>query len=169
MARESKTIQLYPNDKVINETVKIYEAFGWELISNQRCQENSGSSSNYDGSTTQYYKTFHKITFSREKASSWYSDVSRLENEYYALGDEYKKIMGAEPDPPHFRFFVFLLLLIFTIIGGVLYLIWFIVSKVNYNNKRYPAWQEKYSKRLKEIGNRQAQILIESEALVNAV
>lgn len=94
MARETKTIQCYPDDDIINRRVKEYEAFGWELINNQRCQEYDGQSYDpIDKVTTTTYSTFNKLTFSREKAVSWYGEVTRLERDFY-------EIMDTKPSPP---------------------------------------------------------------------
>lgn len=38
MARETKTIQMYPDDDAINQAISLWENFGWEVIGNQRCQ-----------------------------------------------------------------------------------------------------------------------------------
>ena len=48
MARESKTVQVYPDDAIVNNTIAEYESFGWELISNQRCQEFTGQTHDSD-------------------------------------------------------------------------------------------------------------------------
>lgn len=92
MARETKTVQCYPDDDIVNERIRQYEAFGWELINNQRCQEFDGQSSEmaFDGSTTtvNHYSTFNKLTFSREKNSPWYGEVTALEANYNRLLDE---------------------------------------------------------------------------------
>ena len=94
MARETKTIQCYPDDAIINRRVKEYEAFGWELINNQRCQEYDGQSYDpIDKVTTTHYSTFNKLTFSREKATPWYNEVCRLE-------DDFHKIMDTKPGSP---------------------------------------------------------------------
>ena len=55
--KETKTIQLYPDDNVINDAVALYENFGWEVVSNQRCQELT------DGGRKT--STFNKLTLSR--------------------------------------------------------------------------------------------------------
>lgn len=99
MAKETITIQCYPDDSIINKRIKEYEAFGWELIGNQHCQEYEGqtSSSNVlDGSTTvtRHYSSFNKLTFSREKSEPWYGEVVKLENEY-------KGIMNKKPSEPY--------------------------------------------------------------------
>ena len=81
MARETITIQRYPDDKIVNDTIQAYELFGWEVIGNQRCQEFTRQDSN----GTKHYSTFNKITFSREKSSPWYPEVVKLEQEFDAL------------------------------------------------------------------------------------
>lgn len=102
MARETKTIQCYPDDDKINERVKRYEAFGWELISNQHCQEYDGQTSSrdyIDGSTTitKHYSSFNKLTFSREKTSPWYGEVTKLEKQYEDIMDRRPRDYSIEP------------------------------------------------------------------------
>ncbi len=102
MARETKTIQCYPDDDIINERVKRYEAFGWELISNQHCQEYDGQTSSrdyIDGSTTitKHYSSFNKLTFSREKTSPWYGEVTKLEKQYEDIMDRRPRDYSIEP------------------------------------------------------------------------
>lgn len=80
MARETKTIQCYPDDDKINAEIKRYEAFGWELINNQRCQEYEGTHDGY-----RHWSTFNKLTFSRDKSSPWYNKVVALENQHDSL------------------------------------------------------------------------------------
>lgn len=70
--KETKTVQVYPSDAIVNATIEEYGSFGWEVISNQRCQEYDGQTREYDGSLTKNYSTFNKITFTREKDSPWY-------------------------------------------------------------------------------------------------
>lgn len=70
MARETRVEQVHPEHE--NEKIKALETFGWEVISNQRCQEQKGD----------YIYTFNKITFSRDKSAPWYNRVRELEKEY---------------------------------------------------------------------------------------
>ncbi len=85
MARETKTVQVYPTDARVNAEIKRQELFGWEVIGNQRIQEFARQDS--DG--TRHYETFNKITFSREKSAEWYNEIVKLEKEYLAIGDIY--------------------------------------------------------------------------------
>lgn len=87
MARESKTVQVYPDDDVVNAEIQRQELFGWEVISNQRIQEFTRQDS--DG--TEHYETFNKITFSREKSSEWYDRVVALETEYKLISLRHEK------------------------------------------------------------------------------
>lgn len=102
MARETTTVQCYPDDSIINEKIKEYEAFGWELINNQRCQEYRGQTSNteYTGSwkttVTDHYATFNKLTFSREKNTAWYSKIVDMEKEYNSL-------KNSKPSEPYYQ------------------------------------------------------------------
>ena len=105
MARETKTIQCYPDDEIINKRIKQYEAFGWELINNQRCQEYEGQTFDYemDGTTTiKHYSTFNKLTFSRDKSAVWYSQVTALEREFDAKESERKRLNSSKPVRPTF-------------------------------------------------------------------
>lgn len=95
--KETKTIQVYPSDTIINSTIEEYECFGWEVIGNQRCQEFDGTTHGIDGSTTQHYSTFNKITFTREKDSHWYEDVSLLEREYNETKNTIKSYESIKP------------------------------------------------------------------------
>ncbi len=79
MARETKTVQCYPSDSAVNEKCKLYGSFGWELIGNQRCQEQQSYGEYINTST------FNKLTFSRERTAPWYGEVTALENKYNEL------------------------------------------------------------------------------------
>lgn len=181
MARETVTIQRYPDDSIINSTIKEYEAFGWELINNQRCQEYEGQTYGLDGSSTKHYSTFNKLTFTREKASPWYSRVVSLE-------EEYRSLMNTKPQEPKsysktftVLFYIaagiaiglgallaatFLHILGYTfIVVGAISLIYAICRTV-IGKKR----MNKYSAELadwKESGVRAEQLLREAERLVN--
>ena len=90
--KETKTIQVYPSDDIINSTIEEYASFGWEVISNQRCQEYEGQS---DG--IKHYSTFNKITFTREKSSAWYDEVAQIEKEHNTLKETRKSYKRYEP------------------------------------------------------------------------
>ena len=113
MPRESVTIQCYPSDNEVNNTIASYERFGWELVSNQRCQEFTGQTSYSDGSSTEHYSTFVKLTFSRDKDAKWYKEVASLEQSYYNLREEYQRLQRTEPSSPRMNGWLFLPCLFF--------------------------------------------------------
>lgn len=188
MARETKTIQCYPDDRIINERVKRYEAFGWELINNQRCQEYEGQTSSHDfidGGTvvTSHYSTFNKLTFSRDKSALWYAEVVELEKEH-------DRLLNTEPDNYAVRPSNNWLLGIFGLLIGivlftmgmppsliaipcvllaisVLFIVIWIVKKVHQKRDT-----EDYYKRMREWRNTTAKeaekIRIKAESIVNA-
>ncbi|MDE6691705.1 MAG: hypothetical protein K2K04_07020, partial [Clostridia bacterium] len=95
--KETKTVQVYPSDDIVNAMIEEYEGFGWEVIGNQRCQEFDGTTHGIDGTTTQHYSTFNKLTFTREKESGWYQEVSQIEREYYTTKDTIKSYQNRKP------------------------------------------------------------------------
>ena len=98
MARETKIIQCRPSDET--KEINYYQRFGWEVIGNQRCQEEEKRGNDW------YIVTFNKITFSREKSTPWYARVCELEQETEDLleygvdainGDEYGIFAPSKP------------------------------------------------------------------------
>lgn len=55
---QTKTIQFYPDDAEINRVMRAAGKLGWNVISNQRCQEYHGGN----------IATFNKVTFQRDKS-----------------------------------------------------------------------------------------------------
>lgn len=70
MAKETRVEQVAPRQE--NEMIQYYARFGWEVHTNQRCQERRGD--------TLY--TFNRITFTRDKSAPWYKRACELEEEY---------------------------------------------------------------------------------------
>lgn len=97
MPRESITVQCYPSDSAVNKKVKQYEAFGWELIGNQKIKESTGSVMGVDGNTYENFSTYVKLTFSREKSSEWYNEVTALERRHDEKMDECKRMRDEYP------------------------------------------------------------------------
>ena len=121
--KETKTIQCYPNDREINETINVYGDFGWELVSNQHCQTQDSDT----------YYTFNKLTFSREKASPWYEEVTALEKKYYELDSSRKSATYLpEPELPKAAYALFILLLW----GLLIILIWNAALKAKYKKQK---------------------------------
>ena len=97
MPKETITVQVYPDDNVVNRTIAEYERFGWEVISNQRMQEFTGQTKYGDGSSENHYSTFNKITFSRDKDAAWYEEVRECERQYQQLEKEADQMQRALP------------------------------------------------------------------------
>lgn len=95
MAKESITVKCFPSEEEINKTIKQYEAFGWELIGNQRFQEVEAL---YIRSliTTSY----NLLTFSREQNEDWYSGVVELETKYKEVINKRDKLNEEKPKMP---------------------------------------------------------------------
>lgn len=131
MARETITVQSHPDKE--NKTITRYEMFGWEVISNQRCQEEEKRGDSW------YTVTFNKITFSREKSETWYKRVCELEVEYNDICNyEYEEIkdeygydeisgIGKRPKKPYLPKLAepkkFFMPIIFLFVGIIAYLL----------------------------------------------
>ena len=96
MPRESMTVQCYPSDEKVNETIARYESFGWELMSNQACQEYTGYSESSFSSIS-----YNTLTFSREKSEKWYDEVTALEAQYKAVNDRLEELNKTQPQLPN--------------------------------------------------------------------
>ncbi|MDE7158147.1 MAG: hypothetical protein K2N74_01080 [Clostridiales bacterium] len=121
--RETKTVQVYPSDAKVNAAIAEYGSFGWEVISNQRCQEYTGQTRNSDGGSTEHYSTFNKITFSREKDVPWYGKVTQLEDEYFAAQDKIEHYEYLEPElryPKRRRILVLILFILSMLVTAFL-------------------------------------------------
>ena len=138
--KETKTIQCYPNDREINETIATYNDFGWELVSNQHCQTED----------SEKYYTFNKLTFNREKASPWYKAVCDIEMDYMLK-------IGA----------IFGALLILLGLGLLILGIWALSLKAKHK-KAVAAWQESSKAELAKLSAQMLALRKKASALVNA-
>ena len=171
--KETKTIQVYPDDNIVNATIGEYESFGWEVVGNQRCQEYNGQTHGVDGSTTNHYSTFNKITFTREKSSPWYEEVSQIEREYNVLNDTIQTYKNAKPvlsktSEGSILLGVFLYCL--WIIPGVIYTI-VRISKKSKNRKEYEKelaeYNAVYPAKIKDLNEKTAELRIRAEKLIS--
>lgn len=178
MPRETTTTQCYPSDEVVNRTVSAWETWGWELISNQRCQEYT----HQDADGTKHYETFNKLTFSRDKDAKWYKQVVALEREYDEAKSEINRLKHSRPKAPVNQYttanpIIALVLFCFYIIPGVIYLVY----KGNDKKKCKKAYDEAYAKyqeddkawvnnvqpKIQELDSRRGEILDEAETAIN--
>ena len=169
MPKETFSVQVYPDDRVVNLTIAEYERFGWEVISNQRMQEFTGQKNYGDGSSENHYSTFNKITFSRDKDAAWYEEVKACERQYRQLEKEAKTLQDSLPSDTypgeHISFPTLSLILFFTplFLVPIILIIRFCVRR-NKDKKRAAEWErtqkgkvlEQISKMREEIGEKQA-------------
>ena len=181
MARETKTIQCYPDDDKINKVCSVQASFGWELIGNQRCREQE--------TFGEYVRTstFHKLSFSREKNSPWYAEVTELENNYQVLCDSEPVCYANKPGKT--MLFWGIMGLIFGVLSllllwgmellsfaffiplalfglGVLLLSILIARHVHYN-RAYGEYLSKLSSWKADTGKQAEEIRMRADALVN--
>lgn len=197
MAKETKTVQCYPSDERINAMIERYQAFGWELINNQRCQEYDGQT--YEGDTrVSHYSTFNKLTFTRDKGEEWYGEVTALERDYESLDNECRRYKNLEPDTPTTSSgYVLSLIAGILILAGVLnfilaftdkyYTIGYILGPVflvlgilrfilravrkNIKWKKYgeekAEWKDRYGEKIEELEKQMKELMRKAERLVN--
>lgn len=186
MARETKTVQVYPDDAKINATISFWENFGWEVINNQRCQEFTKQDS--DG--TQHFSTFNKITFSREKSSPWYGKVAELESEYISTEKELEsKSKAGNPfkKPSIILHLIGMVIIAFialkvlpglvdeiityvvAAVCGLLPILIYIIRIVNYNKHKeeMKERQAKWDRDVAQMRSRLDEILYEADQLIN--
>ena len=173
--KETKTIQVYPSDDIVNATIEEYGSFGWEVIGNQRCQEFDGTTHGIDGSTTHNYSTFNKITFTREKEAHWYKDVSLLEREYYATKDTVKtykncKTVLRKPSPEgSMGVLVGVFLYFFYLVPGIIYTIVRCSKKSKYKKqyeKELADYNAVYPEKIRELQAKLAELRARAEKCI---
>lgn len=188
MARETKTVQCYPSDDKINAMIERYSAFGWELINNQRCQEYTGQTFGSDGSSTEHYSTFNKLTFSREKSSPWYRQVTEMEDRYNGLLDKKPYDTSVSPSKGWlaYGFCIFVIGIALALVIGlgmgagtlfigigagvsVIGILLFIVyiKKKNNTKKEYERYRSALSEWERTLGAQAKQIMEQADAIVN--
>lgn len=153
--KETKTIQCYPNDREINETIATYNDFGWELVSNQHCQTED----------SEKYYTFNKLTFNREKASPWYNEVCEIETDYNLLKNRYDALSTppAKPEMPNASLALLLLLGLGLLILGI-----WALSINSKHKKAVAAWEESSRPQLAKLSAQMLALRKKASALVNA-
>lgn len=172
--KETITTQCYPSDDKINEMVSMYQNFGWELVSNQRCQEYTGQTSGSDGSTTNHYSTFNKLTFSREKSSPWYKEVVQLEKRYVEVNEELSTLYRREPKVSWYtkpvNIFIAGSLALLYIFPGVLYVIYRKIrnkaGKKTYQ-KKHEEWVTNNQEKIQSLAKEKDDILQKDDQLIN--
>lgn len=158
MAKETKTVQLYPDDNLINREVEIWNAFGWELLSNQMVQLNKGS----DVNGNIKYESFNKLTFTREKNEVWYNEIIVLEDKYCKTLQEISRLEKVSDSG--FNFIIFVLLFCCTFgIGGIIYAI-----KCSSRSKKKSGDRQARLKTIAKLKQEVNQTIAKAESLLTA-
>lgn len=178
--KETKTVQVYPDDDIVNATIGEYESFGWEVVGNQRCQEYDGQTREYDGSLTKNYSTFNKITFTREKNSVWYEEVYGLEKEFHSIGDTIRSYKNRKPVLRELKlagtatYAVGAFLYASAIIPGIIFSIVRACVRAGKKAKYQKQYQEacvryeqEYPAKIRELEGKQAELRIRAEKLIS--
>ncbi len=113
MARtETFFTQCHPEK--VNETIKIYESFGWSVIGTQQITDDKG----VDSLNYRHYETYTKITFSRDYDIPNKAKLTELQSKYDSLIEKARN--NANPYYPNFptkSLFVMILSIIATFFG----------------------------------------------------
>ncbi len=122
--KETKIVQSYPSDSAIQDAIEEWQAFGWELVSNQKFSDSQDLWSPVG--TTVRTTTYNKLTFSREKNSRWYGEITAIEQEYLKLENDIYDLRSCKPEKKTGCLDIALACL------PPIYLIFWIVKKVKY-------------------------------------
>ena len=165
--KDIKTKQVPPNRE--EETIKLFQTFGWELKSTQEIKLQANSSFvGQDADGTEHYHVhaaehYIKLTFERDPERPNYNELKSLEEQYYALKEPYY------PEAPRFITKLWLILigvgLLAYIIPGVILLVIHIIVHVKKSN----AFNEDYAfytKKMAEVRSQREEILTKAQALV---
>ena len=170
--KETTTVQVYPDDAIVNRTIEEYGSFGWEVINNQRCQEFDGT----DSSGTRHYSTFNKLTFTREKSEAWYEKVVEIEREYNTAKNTLKSYKNREPELTPLKLHGFvevglgIILFYFFIIPGVIYTIVRIAKKAKYKKqyeKELAEYKAVYPAKIRELEGKMAELRTHAERCIS--
>lgn len=130
----------------VNETIKIYESFGWSVIGTQQITDDKG----VDNLNYRHYETYTKITFSRDYDIPNKATLKELQDKYDNLIETARK--NANPYYPSFpgkSLFAMILSIIVTcfgikngwpvavfLIGVAVCSLWFILAYRGYKNDK---------------------------------
>lgn len=142
-----------------NDTIALYESFGWELVSN-----NVVTSVNTDSSLN--VAAENELTFSRDKDAPWYAAVNKLQQEFIGCNNQIDSINNTNPTKEmKFHWIIFIILLFFYGIGLIYLAIHFALVFMQKNKEKQ--WHAENDPKIASINDRRAKIIDESRALIN--
>lgn len=131
--RETKIIQVYPSDSAIQKAISEWESFGWEMTDNQRFSDKQDLWA--PGGTTVRTTTYNKLTFSREKASPWYSEVKSLEEQYETVQRDISAVTSQKPVKKQLGYSVWDWVTLILPIPLFSFFVWQIIKSVSFKKK----------------------------------
>lgn len=158
MAKETISIMCFSDE--VNQVIKEYEHFGWEIVSNNISTRLAAA----DGVNI---AAQNELTFNREKSVKWYSDVVALEKRYNDCKIQARNLMDSEPEKSvNFNKWIFWLTFLFTY--GTLtlvYLVYYFFKK-NKVKTNYEKWEKVAIPKINELKNEMNNAIANSEMLI---
>ena len=140
---ETKTLKVANSAE--ESTISLMQQFGWSLLSSQDVNNTDSHLENRNGSiySVTTSEKYVKLVFNRDKDMANYSQIVKLENEYYS-------IINSEPRISSIDVKIALTGLVFFLIPGILYIV-FMKKKIKKEENNHYEWKKKANKRIAEI------------------
>ena len=140
---ETKTLKVANSAE--ESTISLMQQFGWSLLSSQDVNNTDSHLENRNGSiySVTTSEKYVKLVFNRDKDMANYSQIVKLENEYYS-------IINSEPRISPIDVKIALTGLVFFLIPGILYIV-FMKKKIKKEENNHYEWKKKANKRIAEI------------------
>lgn len=140
---ETKTLKVANSAE--ESTISLMQQFGWSLLSSQDVNNTDSHLENRNGSIYSVTTSgkYVKLVFNRDKDMANYSQIVKLENEYYS-------IINSEPRVSSIDVKIALTGLVFFLIPGILYIV-FMKKKIKKEENNHYEWKKKANKRIAEI------------------
>ena len=140
---ETKTLKVANSAE--ESTISLMQQFGWSLLSSQDVNNTDSHLENRNGSiySVTTSEKYVKLVFNRDKDMANYSQIVKLENEYYS-------IINSEPRVSSIDVKIALTGLVFFLIPGILYIV-FMKKKIKKEENNHYEWKKKANKRIVEI------------------
>jgi hypothetical protein len=158
MAKENQITTCYNWET--NETIALYESFGWELVSN-----NIVSSVKTDSDVQ--VAAENELTFSRDKDAPWYAEVNKLQQEFIKEGERIDEIKATDPTKEMKFHWILFILLCAAYSIGLIYLIGYLICS-HIQKKKEKKWHQENDPKIDEISKIREEIILKSRAIVNA-
>ncbi len=156
MAKETYVARCYNWE--VNETIALYESFGWELVSNNVVTSLNTTDTNIAAE--------NDLTFSREKDAPWYAEADRLQKEYVACNNQIDQILETSPEKESKFHWILFIIGLFVYGLGMWYAIGHIIV-VSIRKNKAKKWHEENDAKIAEINDKKAKIAAECLAIVN--